>query len=1060
MAKRPAPRPISKALFLDLPYILDSAWRRGEFNANRKFIYRFPATGGGPDIKYRSYRTQPAFWLFLLVAAFVAYGPTFHALCSVLADAGMSLLRLAIGIASICFAYVQAWTSIEGGLGRARARFEEKKVANRVRMATVQTGVVVGCLVLVLPFILFGRWHVQHASTTGCRSDVAACPAWAQLVLLGVIVIASVVLAALRSSPRTRSLQQCTAYALLCAVLWGLIAPSELTEAMQGPYRHVFGVFALALGAVVVCARGLARWQFRSVTRGQAKLFQDGLRTTELFPRKRTDPVLTCRRVVAAALLGVAYRPFQLLLLPSLIALIVPSHWLVAATALTLLLAWFLLTIGNLSPRWQEMVLSIRRWFLVGTPLAVSTTVIIVAASRLAQVQYVTTILDAAPSGIVFVWIVMAYAALWWFEYAVNGEVATELLRILGTAEDVTNECVPFELNPAIKARIESTHRFVVPHGAGRFAILGWFAPRSKPDSHPIAAFHTFGFTEFFSAITPATGRKALYDLNRRLQMYFLWINLSLLAAAGAYAWYLGYGDRHMTVHAIATAAAPLPGDRYAELGRLLERTDATDKPAIVVAASGGGTRAALYTAATLQGLERLGQAENIVLVSGVSGGGVASAYFYSHRAALVGNSTGNTGAWNTYRDRMMDPFIEDVLDGAAEWRIVSEYPLGQLLAESFQRRLFDGVDGTLGANPDVALILNAAFVGHPQEDARLLRGIFPTQPTPDPSRCSQVHRPYSLLSGGRLVFTNLAPMTELGRPDASLADVDFPYVVVRDPAIPLAAAAALNANFPPVFPNARVDVPAVAAPGVPVDPHCSQRSYYVTDGGATENLGLISALYALRSTLVSMAPDARLHLRTIHVVAVEASATTYDYAPDRGIGAAMGGAKERLAGGLTEELLEQICRLFEPSTPAGEECRSPRFAVHYLPLPLVFRSRGGFGTHWMFPETIEVSNPRRPEPPTGITGFFGELFHDSTVYRRLDKRELNDLWSALYDPATPFCDPAPGSWSDDQHAVHDWICGSAGEDGLAMDKQIEAWSALVETLTPSKQPESPQAGQ
>ena len=1053
MDELPPRRPISRALFLDLPYILDSAWRRGEYNANRTFIYRLPAAGGPLDCSYRSYTAQPAFWLFLLVAAFVAYGPTFTALCGVVGEAGMSLLRLAIGVASICFAYVRAGIAIEGGLGRARARFAAKRVASRVRIGVVQLGVVLGSVVFVSPFFLFGRWHVQHALTTACRADVAPTPPQQQFAWLVVIVIVSLVLARRRSSPHARSLHQGIAYALLCIGLWGFVAPAGATEAAQGPYPHVFGVLALALGAVVLCTRRLARWQFRSVRPMHAKVFQDGLTATELFPPKRRDPVLNCRRVVAAALLGVAYRPFQLLLLPSLVALIAPSHWLVAATALALLLAWFLLTIGNLSPRWQEMVLSIRRWFLVGTPLAVSTTVIVVAASRLAHVQYVTTILDAAPFGIVFVWIVMAYTALWWFEYAVNREVAAELLGILGGSAGVESECVPYALDATVRARVERTHRFVVPHGAGRFAILGWLPPGSSADPCAILAFHTFGFTEFFSSITPARRRDALYDLSRRLQMYFLWINLSLVAAAGAYAWYFGYGDRHLTVHPVATAAAPQPGDHYANLGQLLERTDATDRPAIVVAASGGGTRAALYTAATLQGLERLGQAGNIVLVSGVSGGGVASAYFYSHRTELTQASAGTAGAWNSYRDRMMDPFIEDVLDGAAEWRIVSDYPLGKLLAESFERRLFHGVDATLGANADVALILNTAFVGHPQEDARLLRGIFATGPTPDPSQCSQVHRPYSLLSGGRLVFTNLAPVIALGRPDESLADVDFPFVVVRDPNLPLAAAAALNANFPPVFPNARVDVPAGSAPDAPADPACDQRSYYVTDGGATENLGLISALYALRSALVAMPPDARLRLRTIHIVAVEASATTYDYAPDRGIGAAMGGAKERLAGGLTEELLEQICRLFEPSTPAGEGCRSTRFEVHYLPLPLVFRSRGGFGTHWMFPETIEVSNPRRPEPPTGISGFFGELIQDPAVHRRLDKRELNDLWSALYDPATPFCGPAPGAWSDDQRVVHEWICGTAGVNGLAVDKQIEAWSALVETLKPSRAP-------
>ena len=42
------------------------------------------------------------------------------------------------------------------------------------------------------------------------------------------------------------------------------------------------------------------------------------------------------------------------------------------------------------------------------------------ASLRVAQVQYVTTVLDAAPFGVIFAWIVMTYALFWWFEYAIR----------------------------------------------------------------------------------------------------------------------------------------------------------------------------------------------------------------------------------------------------------------------------------------------------------------------------------------------------------------------------------------------------------------------------------------------------------------------------------------------------------------------------------------------------------------------------------------------------------------------------------------------------------------
>jgi hypothetical protein len=70
------------------------------------------------------------------------------------------------------------------------------------------------------------------------------------------------------------------------------------------------------------------------------------------------------------------------------------------------------------------------------------------------------------------------------------------------------------------------------------------------------------------------------------------------------------------------------------------------------------------------------------------------------------------------------------------------------------------------------------------------------------------------------------------------------------------------------VFTNARVDVDSET------DDHSSgYRAYYVTDGGATESLGLISASYALRATLEKMSLD---QIREIHIVSIEAPATTW----------------------------------------------------------------------------------------------------------------------------------------------------------------------------------------
>jgi len=61
----------------------------------------------------------------------------------------------------------------------------------------------------------------------------------------------------------------------------------------------------------------------------------------------------------------------------------------------------------------------------------------------------------------------------------------------------------------------------------------------------------------------------------------------------------------------------------------------------------------------------------------------------------------------------------------------------------------------------------------------------------------------------------------------------------------------------------------------------------------APTRISASSALYAygrIEAIAGTKAPE-------IHIVTIEASATAYDYAPDRGLDAATGGAKERLTG-------------------------------------------------------------------------------------------------------------------------------------------------------------------
>jgi hypothetical protein len=700
--------------------------------------------------------------------------------------------------------------------------------------------------------------------------------------------------------------------------------------------------------------------------------------------------------------------------------------------------AW-LLMLGNLTTRWQAMVTQVRRWFLVGTPLVVSLGVVGLVILRLFKVQYVTTVLDAAPFGVIFVWILMAYALLWWFEFCINGTVAAELIAIVGSKKDIDEgyiKYLPSDI-PEGDLNVRPSDRVIAPHGSGRFVALGYFFDKTSGEVE--AAFQTFDMIELFERLTPDSLSDLWHDLKRRIELYFLAVNVAVVLVLGAGAYYYGYGDRHNSVDAVVAAPSAPNTSAPADLGDLLKSHDRV----FIVAASGGGTRAALFTATALEGLQKLGVAGDIVLLSGVSGGGVAEAYFYTHRDALLADIH-RTGAWRDFKEHMMEPFIGDVLEGASEWRLLSRQPLGQLLVESFERRLFlqNNRQATLGQSDQLGLILNTTVTGHPQEDSDLLRGVF-LPPANASASCNARHIPYAMMGGGRLIFTNLADRAAFPASGAVLADDDplrlpdvrLPYVVVQDRNVHVASAASLNANFPPVFTNARVDVA-----GETDDVSCPHRSYYVTDGGATENLGLLSALYALRAALEKLTPD---QVPEIHIVTIEASATAYDYTPDRGVNAATGGSKERLTGGLTQELLDDVRAQVTKGTKPGHALQ-----VHDLALPLAFRSRGGFGTHWMFPDTIVVENPQLAAPLHWYEQQFAEWFSKDPPTATIEKHGLLELWTELHQRDLGFC---AYPWQEAQRQIAYWVCGknSSGEQVLPEDVHIGEWAKLVGSLNP-----------
>lgn len=1024
---------ILAALFLDLPFLVDSFWRKFEYEANRNHVYRITESAG--TIAPRPLRRAAHFWWLLLVIVFVGYGPTHAPLCGI---GGDTLPRVLYGALALCVVAAGCVFVLRFGRTLIERGRERLRKCHATPLRRGMLWVVLGSFILIGAMGFAGVAY--QLATIAMQPTICQSPGWhwrsiALFVLSATTVVAAFLIARRSNGARFWLLQQPILIVAFALIVWFAVATSTAREADALPYRHAYTLVAFALFALALLAHRFARRLFAASSARLKDDFNLALRHSELFVR-RGDPDLSVHRVWHALVNGAVYQPLLLFLLPSLVALVLPDRYLYGGCAAAFVFSGLLLAWGSISTRWRQMVLYVRRWFLTGTPFAVSLLVIALAAARLAGNQYVATVLAAAPFGAIFMWIVMIYGLLWLFEQVVNQALGVQLLQIFD-AHSMERGYAGYPTQDFEHPRVAAKDRYLTIHGAGRFAVVG----RLKKRATEVTAFHTYGYSELFAALAAngALLEKSLgdrhlarrltdgaHEIERRSKLYFNLVNAVLILMGVGIAIYAQYHDAHHTTQPVVTAELGAPSATRFDLARVLAQRAREQRPVIIVAASGGGTRAALYTASALEGLARLGVADDIVLVSGVSGGGVALADYAMHRQQLADGDY-DAQVWSDYKERLTQPFIQDVIEGAMEWRLIGAAPLSALLVESFERRIDH--DARFGAIGDVGLILNTSITGHPAHDSALLSNAVQLRDADNVENCV----PYSYLSGARLAFTNIAAQAAFPPFRASqLPDVDFPYVLVADPDVSIAAAAALNANFPPVFPNARVDLRD------PTFEHCGGvRSYYVTDGGATENLGLISALYALQSALHDWPSDAPLP--PIHIIALEASATDFDYRQDRGISTATGGSKERLAGGLTASLLRSL----EARIGDIHGARADSLQLHYLAMPLPLRSRGGVGTHWMLANDILVTNPHRIAPVSFAARAFA-IGPGASDRVRITREELFSLLDAMHSPDGPLC-TTTSTFTRDAREVADWICG-VGHAGGA-DLHVHEWQRLIETF-------------
>jgi hypothetical protein len=249
-------------------------------------------------------------------------------------------------------------------------------------------------------------------------------------------------------------------------------------------------------------------------------------------------------------------------------------------------------------------------------------------------------------------------------------------------------------------------------------------------------------------------------------------------------------------------------------------------------------------------------------------------------------------------------------------------------------------------------------------------------------------------LAGDKMVITNAVPRSAFpsqGFVDGSgsMRDQYLHFEYLNNPNIHLTDAAALSANFPPVFPDALVRVEG-------------EKESWVTDGGASENRGLVALLYALESALrEQLARNTASRPPRIHILIAEASAISRPYTLDRGVGAAIASAG-KCAEQVATDHLQEISRLYEKLGGNPDDLN-----VWYLPMPDVF-VEGGIATHWMMPSIVQLRNT----DPDGRK-------HTIVLTGRLTQHLLADLHRL---PEEPWSIQARTLGVEDLHRVESWL--------------------------------------
>ncbi|WP_246682474.1 patatin-like phospholipase family protein [Mesorhizobium sp. B3-2-1] len=827
------------------------------------------------------------------------------------------------------------------------------------------------------------------------------------------------------------------------AILGVLITPM-LLFAQPETYDDHSGSLRLHIGVAIIIILSIAlgiAWciavrLFNPV--GRSELAR-ALPTVDLFPPTNrydfmgTSPLAA---LLSAWFIVPVRHPVELLLPGSLLVLFAPDRFLPWVFVTMGLLSWIGLFLGVLFERLMEILKTVGRLFFVGPQFAISLLVIVIALARLNDVHYVTYLFNAGSTGYgntkIMGYLALSYLAAWYYAFWCDQFAARRVIRLLGGSVAVGP---PFEVRYNYVGKqhlspIKSDGRLIALHGAGRLKIQGEYeegyeaqgaALQFQTPSELLATFRQQieqmpetknVFPDPLPSVRDFQRSALVFPVITSALAFILITGPSLLSFL--YAVQPPELEIHRTT-ARNLDPASLLASETAQTGACppLGPSDAR----IAVAASGGGTRAAIYTASVLHGLAQEGKICNVVLVSGVSGGSAALAYFALHERELRRPGDPDNDAWGHFSKVMADPFIEDVLERAGDLRttfgrrswqpaVCGEYPqkdeevhgwmpartrLGSILAESFVCNMGTGVMGS----PYFGLMLNASLLGS-----------FEAMPSCDDKNLSLSELVSSCpklrdggVAGGRLVLTNLKAPTHGAAANEPAA---MQIIPIDDVNLSIARAAALSSNFPPVFSDAAIDV-------LPDEKDSGRQRYWVTDGGAVENRGAMTLYLFVRDALKSL--DRSVHLAPLRIVIADVSASAGGYAESFGFNSVLQ-AGGQLGLGMEGEVFSDIHDIY---------CEHGSSAtVHEIDMPRVLRD--AIGTHWLLPGSLTFTEPEQQAV---------------TLY----SADVKKLVLALFSKGEPSFD------DKNANTVFTWL-----KDSASKDHTLEtSWNELVAVLSNSR---------